>query len=155
MKASAFVPARLGPGPNEGSAMVIARSFVTEPRMFCLVSPRVVFLETGYKLVELMQCPRVRAQQRSKIYGDVVHRITSGLIRAYKMERAREELEVTILIRNGHSYRRTDSRFESKPKLGYRLPARPTYTSMLFVIPYRKNNSVRERDQKHNNVGER
>jgi hypothetical protein len=52
--ASAFVTARLGPGPNEGSAMVIARSFLTEPGMFRLMSPRVVLLETGYKLVELM-----------------------------------------------------------------------------------------------------
>ena len=48
------VTARLGPGPNEGSAMVIARSFFAEPGMFHLMSPRVVFLETGYKLMELM-----------------------------------------------------------------------------------------------------
>jgi hypothetical protein len=89
--AASYVTARLGPGPNEGSAMVIARSFATKPRVFCLVSPRIMFLETGYELVEFMRCPQVRAQQRSEIYGDVVHRTTSGLIRAYKMGRAREE----------------------------------------------------------------
>ena len=132
MKASAFVTARLGPGPNEGSAMIIARSFATEPRVFCLVSPRVMFLETGRELVELMRCPRVRAQQRSEIYGDVVHRTTSGLIRAYKMGRAREGLEVTILTRNGHSYRRTDSRFESKPKLEYKLPAEALFIQVRY-----------------------
>jgi hypothetical protein len=48
------VTARLGPGPNEGSTVIITQSFLTEPRMFCLVSPRVVLLETRYKLVELV-----------------------------------------------------------------------------------------------------
>ena len=72
MKASAFVTARLGPVPNEGSMVIVTRSFLTEPRMFRLMSPRIMLLETGYKLVELMGVPRVRAQQGSKIYGDVV-----------------------------------------------------------------------------------
>ena len=79
------VTARLGPGPNEGSAVIITWSFMTEPQVFCLVSPHVVLLETWYKLVELVQGPRVRVQQRLKIYGDIVYRITSGLIRVYKM----------------------------------------------------------------------
>jgi hypothetical protein len=65
--------------------VVIARSFLTETRMFHLMSPRIMLLETRYKLVELVGGPRVRAQQRSKIYGDVVHLITSSLIRVFKM----------------------------------------------------------------------
>ena len=52
--ALAFVMAQLGPGPNKGSTMIIAQSFLAEPRMFCLMSPHVVLLETGYKLVELV-----------------------------------------------------------------------------------------------------
>jgi hypothetical protein len=65
--------------------VVVTRLFLTETRMFHLMSPRVMLLETGYKLVELVRDPRVRAQQGSKIYGDVVHLTTSGLIRAFKM----------------------------------------------------------------------
>jgi hypothetical protein len=83
--ASAFVTARLGPGPNEGSAMIVTRSFLTEIGMLRLMSPRIMFLETGYKLVELVRGPRVGAQQGSKIYGDVVHLTMSSLIRAFKM----------------------------------------------------------------------
>ena len=83
--ASAFVTARLGPGPNEGSTVIVTRSFLTEIGMLRLMSPRVMLLETGYELVELMRSPRVGAQQRSKIYGDVVHLTTSSLIRAFKM----------------------------------------------------------------------
>jgi WD40 repeat protein len=48
------VMARLGPGPNEGSMVIITRLFLTEPRMFHLMSLCVVLLETGYKLVELV-----------------------------------------------------------------------------------------------------
>jgi hypothetical protein len=54
LKALAFVTARLGPGPNEGSMVVITRSFLTEPRMFCPMSPRIMLLETRHKLVELV-----------------------------------------------------------------------------------------------------
>jgi hypothetical protein len=44
-----------------------------------------MLLETGYKLMELVRDPQVRAQQGSKIYGDVVHLTMSSLIRAFKM----------------------------------------------------------------------
>jgi hypothetical protein len=65
--------------------VIVTRSFLAEVGMLRLVSPRIMLLETGYKLVELVRGPRVGAQQRSKIYGDVVHLTTSSLIRAYKM----------------------------------------------------------------------
>jgi hypothetical protein len=77
--------ARLGPGPNEGSTVIVTRSLLTKPGMLRLMSPRIMLLETRYELVELMRGPRVRAQQRSKIYGDVIHLTTSSLIRAFKM----------------------------------------------------------------------
>ena len=113
------------------------------------MSPRVVLLETGYKLVELVQSPQVSAQQRSKIYGDVIHRITSGLIRVYKRERARAELEVNSPNRNGRSYRKQIVDLSQSRSWGTGYQLRPTYTSTLFVIPDRENNSVRERDIKN------
>ena len=60
--------------------VIVARSFLAEIGMLHLVSPRIMLLETGYELVELVRGSRVGAQQRSKIYGDVVHLTRQALL---------------------------------------------------------------------------
>jgi hypothetical protein len=62
LKASAFVTAQLGPGPNEGLVVIVTRSFLTKPRMFYLVHPHIMLGGFWYKLVELMCGPWVSAQ---------------------------------------------------------------------------------------------
>ena len=59
------------------------------------------------------------------------------------------ELEVNTLLGNGHSYKGQMVDLGQSRSWGTGYQLRPTYTSTLLVIPYRENNSMRERDIKN------